>query len=99
MKKFDQQWARLIALARQADAGPDLAAPYGFSTRVAALAMGGGLPAPSVAAVLERLALRGLVAAGVLSLASAAFSYASLTSEHEDESAISDPVAEVLEIS
>jgi hypothetical protein len=38
MNDFDKDWQRLVAAARQAPRDGDEAAPFGFSTRVAALA-------------------------------------------------------------
>ena len=97
MKDFDQKWQRLTARARTAPAGGDEAAPYGFATRVAAQAF--ALRPGGPGALFEKFALRGLVAAFALSLASMAYSYTALTAEaDEDFSLASDPVPELLDI-
>ncbi len=99
MNDFDQKWRRLTALARRAPAEDAAAAPYGFATRVAALALESGR-APGPLALFEKFALRGLIAAFALSIASAAYSYTALTAAQEDElSLAADPVPELLELS
>jgi hypothetical protein len=99
MKDFDTKWQRLTALARQAPETADDSLPYGFATRVAARAM----EARSVLVprlLLERLALRGLLAACVLSLASVAYSFTALTGgAEEDLTLAADPLPELLELS
>lgn len=99
MNSFDHQWRRLTALARSAPAGDEVPAPPGFATRVAARALAasrGGSPL----ALFEKFALRGLVAAGVLSLASVAYSYTALTTPLDDElSLAADPLPELLDLS
>jgi len=88
MKNFDQKWRRLAAAARQAPVAGDEAAPFGFAARVAAA----GLAAPEAGAWfgLERLALRGLLAACALCVASVTFHYTvgDLSAEGEDEALI-----------
>lgn len=97
MKDFDQKWQRLAALARTAPAGGDEAAPYGFATRVAAQAFTKRASGPW--ALFEKFALRGLVAACALSVASMAYSYTALTTEAEDEfSLAADPLPELLDL-
>lgn len=97
MKDFDQKWQRLTALARTSPAGSDEAAPYGFATRVAAQAWAAR---PGVrGALFEKFALRALMAAVALSLASMAYSYTALmTDNDEDFSLASDPLPELLGI-
>ncbi len=90
-----QPWDRLAAAARRAPADSrDPAAPYGFATRVTARAF--ALPLPSAQGLLERLALRGLVVAGVLGLAAAGYGYTTLTAEQETDLLTTDIVTEVL---
>ena len=97
MKDFDQKWQRLTALARTAPAGGDEAAPFGFATRVAAQACAARPAGPGT--LFEKFALRGLVAACALSLASMAYSYTALTAEtDEDFSLASDPLPELLDL-
>lgn len=98
MNNFDHKWQKLAGLARQAPTAADEAAPFGFSTRVAALAMQGA-SIGNAWSLLEKFALRGLIAAGVLSVATAAYSFTSALTDHEDESVLTDPVAELLDIS
>lgn len=64
-------WLRLTAAARRAPELPPAEVPFGFSTRVAALAFAAERRAGSV---LERLSLRAVGVAGLLALASLAFS-------------------------
>lgn len=65
------RWPRLTALARRAPELPPAAAPFGFSTRVAALACAAERRAVSV---LERLALRAVGVAGLIAVAGVVFS-------------------------
>lgn len=99
MNRFDHQWRKLTALARQAPAEPGAAAPYGFATRVAAQAV--ALPADTPWLSLERFALRGLVAAAACSLAAVAFNYPELTSDLPDSyvSGAADSIVELLDLS
>lgn len=97
MKDFEHRWLRLTSLARQAPIEEDVASPYGFSTRVAALAMQARPPSD---ALLEKFALRGLVAALTLGAASLAFSFTELTAEADDDLTLAaDPLPELLELS
>lgn len=95
MNLFDHQWRKLTALARQAPAEAGAAAPYGFATRVAARAA--ALPAAPWLA-LERLALRGFLAAAACSVAAVVFNYATLPSEPAADEAGGDTVSEVLDL-
>lgn len=70
-------WARLTASARQVTDERDTAAPYGFSTRIAALALATGRP---VASVFDRFALRALGIATLLAMGSVALNYNALPS-------------------
>lgn len=83
MSKFDQQWKRLVGLARQAPADRDAAIPVGFATRVTALASAAPLPNPW--AVLERLAWRGFMAAAVCGVAAVVFSFSGLMPDGSDD--------------
>ena len=68
MKNTPQAWERLAAAARRAPEDRDARAPFGFSTRVAALAMA-GRPTGSL---VERFALRAMIVACGLARAVAA---------------------------
>ena len=96
MNPYDHQWQKLTALARQAPDDRDTAAPYGFSTRVAARAA--TLSAGSPWAFFERFALRGLVVAAGLCVMAVVLNYVTL-GERDDEMAMTDSVGEVLDVS
>lgn len=95
MNPNDQPWLRLTAAARRASDDRSADAPYGFSTRVVAQALNGapGVAAPSL---LERFALRGLIAAGALSLAAAGFGYSALSADEDYDVLTGDVVTEFL---
>lgn len=99
MNQFDQQWQKLTALARQAPADRDTALPPGFATRVAARAV--ATPAPGPWFALERLALRGFIAAAVCGVAAVAYGFPSLTSDQLDiyATGTADTVVELLDLS
>lgn len=97
MNRFDQQWSNLTALARQAPASGEMAAPYGFATRVAAVGM--RLPSGKPWEAFERFALRGLFVAGALGVTALVFNLVSVKSEPWDEYAGADIVASMLDIS
>lgn len=65
-------WQRLAAAARTVRDERDASAPYGFATRVAALAMA---HERRVVSVLDRMALRALGVACLLALFSVALNY------------------------
>ena len=91
----DQSWARLTAGARRAPRGIAAAAPFGFSTRVAALAFAAEGPMRSL---LERFSLRAVGVASLLAVASVVVNYPVLTAHPADELiALEDPVATLLE--
>jgi hypothetical protein len=96
MKPSDQKWPRLAAAARQAQDTRDTAAPYGFATRVAALAMAQERFAVSL---LERFSLRALGLAGLLALVCVAANFSTLTSLFREEAAATDdPVTEIVDL-
>jgi hypothetical protein len=98
MNKYDQAWRRLAAAARRATADRDESAPYGFSTRVAALAFAGEGQAQSAFA---RLALRAAVVACLLAVVSVAVNYSAIAGAFGNEPAVAasdDPVGEVVEL-
>ncbi len=69
-------WARLTSAARTTRDERDASAPYGFATRVAALALA---QERKVVSLFERFALRAFGVACLLALASVAMNYQTLT--------------------
>ena len=76
-------WHRLTAAARQAPDERDLTLPYGFSTRVAAMAM----TAPTPNMLIQRLSLRALGVAGLLMVATIAANAGPILAALQDEAA------------
>jgi hypothetical protein len=94
----NQPWSRLAAAARRAPDDRDTAAPYGFATRVAALAMAQERVTVSL---FERFSLRALGVACLLAFVSVAVNYSALNGiVAEDDTGIvtDDPVAELVDI-
>lgn len=83
MKPEDSAWQNLVSAARLARDERDTAAPFGFSTRVAALAMA-STPAPAVS-LFERFSWRALGLAALLAVTSIATSYPLLSNSSEDD--------------
>ena len=71
-------WSRLTAAARQRPDEGDATAPFGFSTRVAALALAGERRSVSL---YERFALRAVGVAGLMAVASVAANFSLFTVE------------------
>ena len=69
-------WSRLTAAARQVQDERDVSAPYGFATRVAALAMS---QQRTVASLFERFAFRAVGLASLLALFSIVLNYQALS--------------------
>ncbi len=99
-------WARLTAAARTVPDERDTAAPYGFATRVAALAFA---HEETVVSLFDRFALRALGVASLLAIFSVAWNYRVLTAEPSSQPVTFasseelvmpayDPVAVVLDI-
>jgi hypothetical protein len=65
-------WTRLTAAARNARDERDSSAPYGFATRVAALAMA---QEARVVSLIDRFAFRALGVASLLAICSVALNY------------------------
>jgi hypothetical protein len=98
MSDFDKAWERLAAAARKAPGAADDSAPFGFSTRVAALAFEAGRPEPSA---FGRLALRAALVACLLALAAVGVNYSAIKGAFADEppaAAGDDPVSEVVNL-
>lgn len=83
-------WQRLVAAARRAEDDRDTAAPYGFATRVVALAMAGDRVTTS--ALFERFSWRALSVAGLLALISVASNYSALASPPPEDDLFNDEV-------
>jgi hypothetical protein len=97
MNELESRWQRLITAARQAPATKDVAAPYGFATRVVARALSDERPARS--AMFERFSVRALWVACLLTLVSVAANYLAFAGSEDDEQNLIDPVSEVLNAS
>ena len=96
MNPPDQKWPRLVTAARHAGDTRDTAAPYGFATRVAALALA---PERAAASLLERFSLRALGLAALLALAVVAANYSTVVNLFRDDAALADdPVAEMVDL-
>lgn len=97
MNKNNQAWHRLVEAARKAPGDPrDVSAPFGFSTRVAALAFAGPQERPWYA-LFDRVSLRAVCVAGLLAAASVAANLTPVLRAFEDDVyAAHDPVVEVL---
>ncbi len=95
MNPSEKSWQRLVALARRAPGASDESAPFGFSTRVAALAFERREPAPSMFA---RLSLKAAAVACALAIAAVAINYSAITSNFGADPAADDPVDEVVSV-
>lgn len=65
-------WSRLTAVAREVRDTRDTAAPYGFATRIAALAFA---QERRIASLFDRFALRAVGVASLLAIGSVAVNY------------------------
>ena len=83
MNPENPSWEKLVALARRAQDERPESAPFGFSTRVAALAMAG--EGRVSVTLFERWSWRALAIAGMFAAASVAASYTSSPSAADDE--------------
>jgi hypothetical protein len=98
MNRHEESWKRLVAAARKAPPAGDESAPFGFSTRVAALAFEQGAPSPSL---FGRLAIRAAGVALLLAVVAVGLNYSAIAGAFEDDSAVAvndDPVAEVVNL-
>ncbi|MDB6092959.1 MAG: hypothetical protein JWM32_521 [Verrucomicrobia bacterium] len=96
MNPMDPKWSRLVAAARGATDDRDTSAPYGFATRVSALALAGRGSNPPL---LERWSLRALGVAGLLAAVSVASNFSAIISTmRNDATGLDDPVGDVVEI-
>ena len=94
-------WSRLVAGARRASDDRDTAAPYGFATRVTALAFAQQRAATSF---FDRYALRAVGVSCLLAVLSVAVNYSQLSAPVRsvaatptyEESTVDDPVSMLL---
>ena len=97
MKSLDPEhsWKRLTAAARCAPVETVTAAPYGFATRIAALALAADHSGRSL---FERFAFRAVGVASLLAIASVCVNFSALTAEADEETSVigDDPVALLL---
>ncbi len=96
MNKFDQQWRKLTALARQAHDPRDTAMPYGFATRLIARPAPAPFSLSSVA--FGHFAVRGLLVAAAFGLAAIAIDYSTyVTSTQTDAVVAADMVGDLID--
>ena len=98
MKNSPSAWHRLVGAARQAPIAGDDAAPYGFATRVAALAMA-AVERPSLQSSLNHFSWRALGFSLMLMIVSIVANYSSVTTVAENDQDPFDPVEEILTLS
>lgn len=96
MSRFDQQWQKLTALARQARHPRDTAMPYGFATRLMAQPVAVRFSLSSVA--FGHFAVRGLLVAAAFGLAAIAIDYSTyVTSTQTDAIVAADMVGDLID--
>jgi hypothetical protein len=97
MKRPNPAWERLVAAARNVPEEPDVQAPFGFATRVAALAMTAKRPGLSQ---IERYSLRAMILACGLAVVVVAANYSSVRDLfQEDQTPPSDdPIADLVNL-
>jgi hypothetical protein len=96
MKNNAHGWQRLAAAARSAPDERDVQAPFGFATRVSAVAAAGR----PVDSLIERFALRAMILACGLAVVSVAANYSKVQGLfHQDQTPDpDDPVAEMADL-
>jgi hypothetical protein len=98
MSPEEKSWQKLVAAARRAPPAGDESAPFGFSTRVAALAFE-GRTSPSSA--FARYSIRAAAVAGLLAVAAVAANYSAIVGAFDDDPSVAaadDPIAEVVNL-
>jgi hypothetical protein len=98
VKPDDTSWNRLVAAARKAAVPGDESAPFGFSTRVAALAFE---QREAPASAFARLSLRAAAVAGLLAVVAVAANFSAIRGAFDDDNAVAasdDPIAEVVDM-
>jgi hypothetical protein len=96
MNPHDRSWQRLVEAARKAPPAGDESAPFGFSTRLAALAFE-QRPAPS--SVFGRTAFRAAGISCLLAVAAVGANFSAIVGAFDEDAAVAaadDPVAEVV---
>lgn len=88
MTPEDLAWQKLVTAARRVRDDRDEAAPYGFSTRVVAMAM--AARETSMGSIFERFSWRALGLAGLLAITSVAANYAWVSGTATEEDLLSD---------
>jgi hypothetical protein len=97
MKPAPSAWNRLVSLARRASLDTEAAAPYGFSTRVAARAFSS---TPSTASALSFMSWRALLVAAIVTTVTVAANLKPiLTAMDDDVAALSDPTPDTGDVS
>ena len=94
MKTSHSAWQRLVVAARQVPVATEETAPYGFSTRVSALAM--AIERPSLSSSLNHFSWRALGFSLMLMIVSIAANYSSVTAVAENEQDLTDPIEDIL---
>lgn len=90
MTPEDLAWQKLVTAARRVRDERDEAAPYGFSTRVVAMAMAMAAREASIGSIFERFSWRALGLAGLLAITSVAANYAWVSGTATEEDLLSD---------
>jgi len=85
--QIPEAWSRLAATVRAVPDARPTAAPFGFSTRVAALALGVGR---FKASLLERFAFRAISCACLLAIGSVLLNFSAITAEVRVEAVADD---------
>ena len=93
MKTSNSAWQRLVVAARQAPVAGDVAAPYGFSTRVGALGLA-AIERPSLRSSLNRFSWQALGFSLMLMVLSIVANYSSVSVTAETDHDLVDPVVE-----
>ena len=88
-------WSRLVSAAQRFKDDRETTAPYGFSTRVAAVAFTREI---SVGSLFDRFALRAVGVASLLAVMSVVANYSSIANSFsgEDQIPVDDPVTVLL---
>jgi hypothetical protein len=98
MNNPEKSWQKLVAAARSAPKPGDEAAPFGFSTRVAALAFE---QRDATASIFARFSVRAAAVACALAIAAVAINFSAITSAFDTDTAAAagdDPIAEVVNL-
>lgn len=91
MSAEQQNWDKLVKLARQAPKGAEPEMPLGFATRVVAN-WPKAATAPSLEAIWEKLSLRFLGVAFAIMLVTVGFGYSAIARDSQDMARMTDSV-------